>query len=166
MSKFISINLKTGLVLAILSSLTACNGAEKDGTASKGDNTAKTAFMLEQTNTPTKWGPDGSVIVQYGHCFQGQPGSEALIKMLHQARVDEIKFDEETHADAKVNNYEVSSPSVTTRSVALIKVCPTAANATCDKGNLVEHYYTNSPRILAEFEKSCGYSGADKWTNN
>ena len=164
MSKFIPTNLKAGLVLAIISSLTACNSAGKDSISSKGTSGVKSAYIFEKTNTPTKWDPEGSVTVQFKHCVQGQPGNEAATESVYRLHVAEIKLDKLTRADAKANNYEVSSPPVTMQSVALIEACPKGANATCDKGNVVEHYYTDSQRILAEFEKSCGYSGADTWT--
>ncbi len=154
-----NLTFKSALFLALAVPLAACgnaNNASKSG--------AINAYMLEKTATPTKWDPEGSVVVQFKHCVQGQPGNEAMIKMIHQGHVDAIKFSAETRADAKANNYEVSSPPVTTQSAALIEACPAGANATCDMGNVVEHYYTSAERILAEFEKSCGYSGADTWT--
>lgn len=156
------------LLLALAMSTAACssaaNGENNNKTTKSGG--AKTAYILEKTNTPTKWDPDGSVVVKFKHCVQGQPGNQAMINMMHRSHVDAIKFSEETRADAKANNYKVSAPPVTMQSATLIEACPTGANATCDKGNMVEHYYTNSQRVLAEFEKSCGYSGTDTWTKN
>ena len=159
-------SVKTLLALAAITSITACGGAGNAGGGDKSskDSGVKTAYILEKTATPTKWDPDGSVVVKFKHCVQAQPGNEAMIKSTYQLHVDEMKFSAETRADAKANNYKVSSPPVTTQSATLIEACPAGANATCDKGNVIEHYYTSSERVLAEFEKPCGYSGADTWT--
>jgi ferredoxin-like protein FixX len=161
------INIKAHiLLLALTASITACSGVTNHGKTIISSGGAKTAYILEKIATPTKWDPEGSVVVEFKHCVQAQPGNEAMIQMLYQAHVDEIEFDKETLADAKANNYSVSTPPVQTTSATLIEACPSSAYATCDKGNVVEHYYTDAEWVLAKFEKSCGYSGSDTWTQN
>lgn len=152
------------LFLALMGSVVACSEATNSGRASTEDSGVKLAYILEKTATPTKWDPDGAEVDNFKHCVQWSAGNEATAQATYQLHVDEIKFDLETVADAKANNYEVSTPPVQTKSASLIGACPSGAIAKCDKGNVVEHYYTDAEWVLAGFEKSCGYSGSDVWT--
>lgn len=151
------------LFVTLTMSMTACSlGLAESNTSNETDG-SRLAYILEKTATPTKWDPKGSEVVTFNHCVQRPKSSEAIIRSTYQLHVDEIKFDLETAADAKANNYEVSSPPIKTNAASLIAVCPSGAIATCDKGNLIEHYYTDAAWVLDGFEKSCGYSGSDVW---
>lgn len=66
------------LFLALAMSTAACSAASNGGNNTKVANNnasgVKAAYILEKTNTPTKWDPAGSVVVKFKHCVQGQPG--------------------------------------------------------------------------------------------
>lgn len=178
------------LLLALAVSAAACSGAENSaadvietdtieiGTIENDGMTEeqvkeqarygnkKLAYILEKTATPTKWDPDGAEIDKFKHCVQRLKGNEVVVMATYQLHLDEIQFDLETAADAKANNYELSSSPMKLHSAELIDVCPSGAIATCDRGDVIEHYYTDAMWVLAEFEKSCGYSGSDIWTKS
>lgn len=162
--QFLSKNKSFGVLFVTLTvSLTACSIDLNESNASQNTDGPKLAYILEKIATPTKWDPKGSQVVTFRHCVQRSQGSESIIESTYQLHVDEIKFDLETAADAKANNYEISSPPIKTNTASLLAVCPQGAIAICDKGTLFEHYYTDATWVLDGFEKSCGYSGSDVW---
>lgn len=152
------------LLAALTLSAAACGNSAGGSKTNLETDGPTLAYILEKTATPTKWDTAGAEVVNFRHCVQRNVGDEAAVKATYQLHLDEIKFDLETIADAKANNYEVSSPPVKTHTASLLAACPAEAIATCDKGNLVEHYYTDAEWVLAGFETSCGYSGSDKWS--
>lgn len=153
-------------LLALAISVTACDGAENESKPAKGKPGMKTAYMaytMEKTYTPIK-SASGSV-VKFQHCVQAKPvdEAEAMIKMLYQSKVDEIKLYLERVATAKANNTLLAFIPVRDQSAALLEACPAGASATCERKHLVDYYYTKSEQVLSGFETFCSNSRMEIW---
>ncbi len=165
-----TVKFRTKTLQLLLVALTIPTAACADSTAkpqaniSMEKNAPKLAYILEKTATPTKWDPAGAAVVNFKHCVQRPSGNEATIKATYQLYLDEIRFDLEYAAAAKANNFKVSSPTVKLHSASLVGACPSGAKATCDGGNVSEHYYTDAGWVLDKFKKSCGYNTSDTWS--
>ncbi len=81
-------------------------------------------------------------IVEYKHCIQNISIKKASFKRM------EKEMAEEATDGGQYND---------TKSVTLIDKCPQAANASCDHGNRIEYFYTDSSKLLEDQKEGCEY---------
>lgn len=153
--------------------ITACGGGDKGKSKSAESSTTSTAQanraagpILAHVSSYEGASEQNGVTVSYKICQVNQPGYDATLKFLYNKDKRQIEYDAQKEAEALEAGKPFKNTWSLVRSTALVDVCPAGANGRCELSNFIRSYYTDSPKLLAQYKKACALLPDNIWTDN